>query len=244
MCDFFSFVSDQSKKKFYYFNWKQRQELLKNNPKDYNPDSHSSIASFFGYSAKEEDQLNKYEYNPLTRKFVVDQINSEIDDSVQAEEWVNALDFKSVVEPLILKPIVNSFDLPKVETVTEDDIENLKQWISVMDSVTDSVWISVRNSLGIPIGDSVWTSAGDLIGDSIKKSIRSSFHDSVSNSVWDSVWDSIYAYISSFFNIKYEHDFSCLNALWNKGLLPSFDGTTWRLHSGKKAEVVYEMKVN
>jgi hypothetical protein len=56
------------------------------------------------------------------------------------------------------------------------------------------------------------------------------------------VENSVYAYISSFLNIKYDYDFSCLNELWNRGFVPSFDGTTWRLHSGEKAEVVYEVK--
>jgi hypothetical protein len=59
--------------------------------------------------------------------------------------------------------------------------------------------------------------------------------------VRDSVWDSVWAYISSFFNIKYEYDFSPCVELWEQGLVPTFDGTTWRLHSGKKAKVVYEI---
>lgn len=29
--------------------------------------------------------------------------------------------------------------------------------------------------------------------------------------------------------------------LWDDGLVPSFDGTTWRLHSGKSADIVYEL---
>jgi len=53
--------------------------------------------------------------------------------------------------------------------------------------------------------------------------------------------DSVWAYISSFFGIKYNYDFTPAIKLWEQGLVPSFDGTTWRLHSGKKAEIVYEM---
>jgi hypothetical protein len=30
--------------------------------------------------------------------------------------------------------------------------------------------------------------------------------------------------------------------LWKRGFVPSFDGTTWRLHQGKDMKVVYEMK--
>ena len=28
--------------------------------------------------------------------------------------------------------------------------------------------------------------------------------------------------------------------LWKRGFVPSFDGTTWRLHSGKEAKIVFE----
>jgi hypothetical protein len=86
--------------------------------------------------------------------------------------------------------------------------------------------------------------------------------DSVWNSVWysvgASVWDSVrysamdcfYAYVSSLFpNIKkwkyVDHEegvnpFQCGIDLWHMGLVPSFDGNVWRLHKGKKAEVVLE----
>jgi hypothetical protein len=117
--------------------------------------------------------------------------------------------------------------------VTEDDIENLKKWASIRDSIGDSVKDSVRFS--------VWTSVWDSVGYSI------------GDSVWDSVWDSIYAYISSIFpNIKkweyIDHEegvnpFQSGIDLWKRGLVPSFDGiNTWRLHAGKDAKIVYEWK--
>ena len=64
---------------------------------------------------------------------------------------------------------------------------------------------------------------------------------SVWDSVGDSVWDSVGAYISSFFDIEYGYDFTPAIKLWEAGLVPSFDGTTWRLHSGEGADVVYEL---
>ena len=72
-----------------------------------------------------------------------------------------------------------------------------------------------------------------------------SVRDSVGASVWASVWasvrNSVRVYDGSLFyiwgdNYKYQ---SCVD-LWKRGFAPSFDGTTWRLHSGKDAEVVYE----
>ncbi|MCJ7768665.1 hypothetical protein MUP79_09785 [Candidatus Bathyarchaeota archaeon] len=74
-------------------------------------------------------------------------------------------------------------------------------------------------------------------------------------SVWDSVGDSVRAsvgaYIGSLFpNIKKwkyitheqgEYPFVSASKLWRMGLVPSFDGKTWRLHGGKKAEVLFEI---
>ncbi len=77
-------------------------------------------------------------------------------------------------------------------------------------------WASVRDS----VGASVWNSVGD--------------------SVWDSVWNSVGAYVSTFFAIDHKHDYSSAMKLWEAGLVPSFDGTMWRLHSGTNADIVYE----
>jgi hypothetical protein len=197
MCEFFSFLTEPNShpNQRFYFDWKYRKHHLKD---DDSHDSHSTIARHFKLN---EDACNKYEYNPLTKKFVIDQTNSDTDDSVQAEEWVANLDFKKVVKTLLIKPIVNPLLLPAKE-ITEDDVQLLKQWASVRASVGASVWASVGAS------------------------------------VWDSVW----AYISSFFDIKYDHDFSPCVKLWESGLVPSFDGTAWRLHSGENAKAVFEIE--
>jgi hypothetical protein len=62
------------------------------------------------------------------------------------------------------------------------------------------------------------------------------------------VWASVWAYTSSYFDLqewKYiEHEKGknpyqpCID-LWNKGLVPSFDGKTWRLH-GKEGKILWE----
>lgn len=207
MCQFFSFVTDGQGGR-YYLNWDYRKSHL-----NQNCDSHSVIADVHGFKGKLLDTLNKYKYNPLTKEFTVDQINNEVDDRIQVEEWVRELDFKNVVELLIIKDIVNPL-LLKSKKVTKKDIENLKKW--------NSVW----NSIGISVRDSVGDSVRDSVGISVWISVRDSVRDSVGNFVEDSVG----AYISSFFNIKYDYDFSSLNELWNRGFVPSFDGTTWRLH--------------
>ena len=65
------------------------------------------------------------------------------------------------------------------------------------------------------------------------------------------VWDSVRAYVGSrcpgITSWKYAEKlgptpWAPLRELWLAGYVPSFDGTTWRLHSGEKAAVVLEWK--
>jgi len=95
----------------------------------------------------------------------------------------------------------------------------------VGDSVRDRVMASVRASVMASVRDSVW--------DSVRDSVRAS--------VWNSVWDSVRAYESSFYNIakwkyidhkKGQNPFQPCIDLWHKGLVPSYDGEYWRLHTG------------
>jgi len=199
MCNFFSFVTDpvNHPAEYYFLDWEYRKADLD----DEGVDSHSHICKEFNLC---EDVCNKYEFNPLTKRFEIDQINSERDDSKAAEKWAQRLDFKTIIEPLIIKPIVNPFELPAVEHVTDEQIDWLKSWASVR----VSVGASVRASVG--------------------------------NSVWNSVGDSVWAYFTTFFDVEYKFDYSSAIKLWESGLVPSFDGTTWRLHSGENADVVFE----
>jgi len=230
MCEFFSFITEPEYHggQRFYFDWDMRKADLK-----VEADSHSTIAKHFGLN---EDWCNKYEYSPLTGEFKVDQINSEVDDSIQVEEWVRKLDFKKVVEPLIVKPIVHPFRLPKVELVTDEQIAWLKQW----DSVRAYVWDPVRASVWDSVGAYVWAYVWDSVWAYVWDPVWASVWDSVRASVRDSVRAAGGAYISSFFAVKYSHDFTPCVKLWEVGLVPSFDGTTWRLHSGKNVDVVYE----
>jgi hypothetical protein len=163
---------------------------------------------------------------------------------------------------------VNPLLLPKA-TVNDEDIELLKQWYRVRKNVVISVWHSVRDSFWSRVRYSVWYSVWDSVGDSfwsrVRYSVWYSVRDSVGDNVWysvidswdgvadsvtDSVTDSVSAYFGSLFpNIqrwKYiNHEtgvypFQPAVDLWCRGLVPSFDGKIWRLHSGEKAEVVWE----
>ena len=196
----------------YYFTDKLRTELKDS---DLNFDSHSSICKHFNLK---EDNCNKYEYNPLAQEFTVDQINNKKDDRVLAEKWVRKLDFKTVVKELVIKPIVNPFKIEPPE-ITDVHIDLLRQWASARASVRDSV------------GASVWDLVKDL--------------------VWDLVKDSVWAYTSSFFILQsWKHTKatgginpfqSCID-LWEMGIVPSFDGRTWRLHT--KNGIAFEIGKN
>jgi len=229
MCNFFSFVTDPINHPavYYCFDWEYRKSHLR----DDDVDSHSHICSFYYLN---EDRCNKYEFNPLTKAFEIDQINSRRDDSEAAKKWANRLDFKAIADPLIIKQIVNPFEMPKVEKPTDEQIGWLKEWASVGASVTNLVWTSV--------GDAVRDAVGDAVGDSVWYAVGDAVRDAVWYSVWDAVRDAVWGYNSSFFNIEYKYDFLSAVKLWEAGLVPSFDGTTWRLHSGKDADVVFEWK--
>jgi hypothetical protein len=124
----------------------------------------------------------------------------------------------------VINPINPLLFNPKI---TDKDIELLKQWDSVWDSVGASVWDSVGASVGASVWDSVWYSVGASVG----------------------------AYYGSFFILsrddwKYtekiktdEYPFLSVVKLWEMGLVPSFDGKKWRLHGGKGAKILWEGKL-
>ena len=198
MCQFFSLISD-GLGTVYYLSAKDRAKLCNNNPKCYEPDSHSSIAAYHDFA--NGDKMNKYEYNPLTKEFTIDQINARKDDRRQVKKACLGLDFATIVPELILKPFFHPLIHKKRKRVSQIDIDLLKKWASVRDSV------------------------------------------------WDSVKDSVWAYTSSFFNlpkwkyIKHEkgkNPFQPCIDLWHRGIVASFDGTTWRLH-GHKGKILKEI---
>jgi len=147
--------------------------------------------------------------------------------------------------------------------ITKEHIALLKKWSSVGDSVRASIGASIGDSAWVFVGDSIGASIGDSVGDSVRASIGASVGDSawvfvgdsIGASAWASIWasvrDSIWAYIGSLFpNIKKwkylghvegEYPFQSAVDLWRQGLVPSFDGKTWRFHGGEKCNVLFEI---
>ena len=244
MCKFFSLISDGNGKAC-YFDAKLRADVKQGLIKVESPDSHTSIADYYGFKGSKEDTVNKWEYNPITRVLTEDNIAVD-NDKFFVEKVCQELDFKEIIPQLNIKKIINPFIDRKALKVTKKDLHLLKEWASVWDSVWDSVSDSVWDSVGDSVWDSVWYSVWDSVRDSVWYSVMHSVGDSVSDSVWYSVRDSVRdsarnfvgAYIGSFFDIDYKINLTSSNKLWDKGLVPSFDGALWRLH-GKNGKIIY-----
>jgi hypothetical protein len=226
MCKFFSLISD-GEGNCKYFDYTIRKQILSGELyQNDNLDSHTTIAHHFGIEPVFEELWNRWEYNPLTQTLELDQKGKGAkNDRDSVLEFCRNLDFTTVVPELIIKPIINPLKLGTAE-VTEADIELLNQW----DSVWTSVWTSAR--------DSVWDSVGDSVGDSVWDSVWDSVGDLVWDSIGDSVGDSIGAYYATFFAIDYKIDLSSAQKLWERGIVPSFDGKVWRLH-GADGKIIY-----
>jgi hypothetical protein len=178
----------------------------------------------------------------------------------EGEAWkAQKVWLKKLNKILIHKPIIHPFrDIVPPKKITKRHLALLKSWDSVGASVWDSVRASVRDSVwdsvGASVGDSVWDSVWDSVGVSVGASVRVSVGASVWASVRASVWASVWAYIGSFFNLprddwKYTekikakgYPFQPAVDLWEMGLVPSFDGNTWRLHGGKDSKVLWKGK--
>lgn len=221
MCRFYSFLTDEKGNR-YAMNHQIRLDI-RNDKSDLREDSHASIAELWGI---DEDECNKYEFNPLTKKLKLDTQNLSFNDKelIDIDELINEV--KEAVPELIIKPIINPFKDIKFEgEVTDEIIGLIKEWSEVENSV--------RNPIGNSILDSVWDSTCGSVGGSVWDSVWGSVRNSVWDSVRGSVWDFVDAYFLSFFNIAYPYDFSPAVKLWEMGLVPSFDGKTWRLHNYK-----------
>ena len=117
---------------------------------------------------------------------------------------------------------INPFKLPK-RIPTPEDIELLHKWAPFRHTANEIVIDTVRDTVGNTVWDTVWATVGNT------------------------VWDTVGAYTGSLFNIEKwgnypagTYPFQPAVDMWKHGLVPSYDGKTWRLHSGSKGEVVYE----
>ncbi len=136
--------------------------------------------------------------------------------------------------------------------ISDKEIELLKQWYSVRhNSVWDSVGHGVRhNSVWGSVWYSIWDSVGhgvrhNSVWGSVGRSVWGSVWGSIWDSVWYSIWDSVGAYIGYIFQPaiplwQKEYPYQCAVDLLKLGLVPSFDGSVWRLHGGEDMKVLWE----
>jgi hypothetical protein len=246
MCNFFSFVTcpDFQGRKYFYFGNEFRKVSLTSSSSGGEEDSHSTICKAFGLN---ENKCNKYEYNPIFGSFTKDQINSEIDDSIQAEEWVRKLDFKRVFEPLIIKemlpPLNGGGKLTKeVEGLFYEWIKKKVGFKLIEHMIQSAVGLHFYNFLVDTSVKKNKRGNADFYSLVIREVRRSSINfNSISEYIInDSIWGFNNAYLSSFVDIKYPVDTSPAIKLWEMGFVVSFDGETWRLHQGKNAQIVKE----
>ena len=211
-------------------------------------DSHNDIADKF--NLKDDKNYCPFEINPKNDNYLnPDEWVFKFDDGTpdwwkQSHEnrcWSAFREWKKQAYAKINLPEarnpIHPFKIKPPKQITKKHINLLKQWVSVGASVWDSVRASVGASVGASVRASVWVSVGA----------------SVRASVWASVGDSVEAYLGSLFKLsrgqwKYTSKIKTKNypfepavKLWKMGLVPSFDGETWRLHAGKKAKVVFEI---
>ncbi len=187
----------------------------------------------------------RWEYMELVREVFQD----EIIDLAKAHEPVCGYLLSEAIYP------ANPLLLPPPQ-ITDNIIMLLKKWIcvrasvrasvrdSVMDSVSPSVWASVMGS----VMDCVRPSVRDSVMDSVMGSVRACVRACVRPSVWDSMWSyfgALFPRVKKWWYVDHEpgsYPYQYGSDLWRLGLVPSYDGKKWRLHSGKNAEIVWEEK--
>ena len=148
MCDFMSVCSD-GKGKLYYFGSVERKRI-RDKKLDYDSaDSHTTIADFYVFKGKREDKLNKYEWNPITNELKIDKMNAR-NDNEKVKKALLKLEFKKVVPELVIKKIVNPFQLEPPEKITRRHILLLREWASVWASVEASVWAYIGSFFRLP----------------------------------------------------------------------------------------------
>ena len=244
MCNAFSCIVLKSRKVIWKLGTDSHDDLLKSagiadDTKDPNEIKFCRIE----ISPEDGDYLNsdaKYKF-----KIDTDIVPVWWEEGHEKAAWLAFQKWKKQLDKILgRKPIIHPFQMNPPSEITEEHIRLLKEWDSVLDSVGASVWASV--------GDSVEASVGASVLDSVEASVWASVGASVLDSVEASVWDSVRAYNGTFFvlpreswkyteNIKTEeYPFQCLATLWERGLVPSFDGKKWRLHGGKGAKILYE----
>ena len=215
-----------------YFDWNQRQESRE---VSYNAHSHQFICKFYGL---DEEQCGFYSYDPIHNK--VDIVKSE------QVKWTNGFAFKFAegldfytIAPLIhVRPVLNPLAMRPIESVSSKHIRQLESWAKVTREE-----IGGYGSLAIgTLGTDLYEAVADTIEYELTNVIKGMIFKSIVKDGGNNIirlYDAIRLYAYSFFKLDFGTRAQDLLDLWYDGLVPSFDGKTWRLHSGYDAKIVY-----
>jgi len=163
-----------------------------------------------GKNVRLNEYKHRFEKQKIVRMLGVDEVKSLVKTQSDAMEW-NLYNIAFPKNPLEVE----------AGEVTKDILKLLKECAVVRASI--------------------WTS----VGTSVQASVGGRVRGRVEASVWDSVWGYIganFPNIKKWNHINHEegiYPFQCYVDLQEKGIVPSFDGIAWRLHTGIKAEIIY-----
>lgn len=226
MCMFFSFCTEPNYHpgERFFLDWNLRKLSKYRN----SGDSHSRICNVFGLA---EGICNKFEFNPFTREFTVDKINSEVNDSVQAEKWVRSLDFKNIIPALILKPIIDPFEISVPDEPTVETLKLLKKW-----AAKKSVYYrSAHNEISLKLCSAGFKEAYETLIDVLNDLFSGWLFDYIRTRNRGMVF--VAAYATSFFDVKYRCNYTPAIKLWERGYFPikvwRNEDWNWELFSGR-----------
>lgn len=179
----------------------------------------------------------------------------ELDERIEPSWWTKSLEkpcfeahrqwleqLYSLVRLDEVRHLINSLtDIPERKKITKKDLEMLKEWSLVWELVRKSVMELVGESVWILVYKLVWNSGWELIVGESAERLLDAYIGSLFR-VHD--WKHIDWRKKPFNKIgKGNYPFRSGEYLWRHGLVPSFDGTTWRLHTGPKAKVIWKGKL-
>lgn len=233
MAKFFAFCTNPGTGECLYFDWELRQKCLFGEL-DYNPDSHTSIADYFGYKGAGEDVLNKYTYNPFSGELEVNQINRPLSEKEWDREGLfKNLNFKEILPALVVKKMEEP---PSLSLSAEQMVKakrHLKAWAKERFPNRVPSRSTISSGVQELSGKSVWLALEEAFDGSfpeLRNKVRGSVN-SPDNRTGPEINNVIWAYAASFFRY-YRHTGSSFNPalqLWCRGLFPVFDGGRWIL---------------
>lgn len=195
MCQFLSLISSGDGKVL-WFNPAQHEAKLKFRDESIveHYDSHTSIAAYYGV---DEDQWNKWEYNPFTRELKLDKQNTADDrntvqafiDAIEPEQWH---DLSGDIESIrILLEEINHIDWFSGKGKLPEGIEMyvFDTWEAAKDAAGDTYLESVRGAVWSVAMDAVMIAARDGARNDAWSAARDTTRDTTRNAAWNAAWN-------------------------------------------------------